>query len=244
MSKSSYFIVGTLALSLAACGDELIERDAELLSTGQTARGAGTRLHVVTPGSFSGWSGRSGGTRVVLSRPPSDDLYFWGANLNERYDDPCHMWTFFSAITESDRHISKDRTFEECGTWGPHAGGNTMRVRMGPDFKTTGLAVCLNSDETKMKGFALVGRYQRCIRDQSLTARGHSCLNGGPLHIDAEERNNCPGSKNGPDGDWEAIVECPLGSVMTGIELNTRAGGGSRRMVNGARAICHRLDKY
>lgn len=55
------------------------------------------------------------------------------------------------------------------------------------------------------------------------------------------ERTNCAGSNRGPDRDWEATVNCPPGEVATGLRLNTRSGGGDRRMYNGISLECHEL---
>ncbi len=93
-----------------------------------------------------------------------------------------------------------------------------------------------------MKGFALIGRYPECILDSNgTTPTGAPCNGRGPRSDAVVERTNCPGTSDGIDSDWESIVECPAGYIVTGVQINHIASSGNRRMMNGARAICHPL---
>jgi hypothetical protein len=183
--------------------------------------------------SHSAWSGKSAAQKATLSRDPSQGDYVQGFTMEERSDDPCYFNVLFDTI---------DGLNDGNGTWNRCDGssGNFLFAQMPSSYRTTGVAVCLN--DNKMKGFALLGHYPSCILDSNgRTPSGAPCNGLGPRYEAVAERTNCPGSKNGVDGDWEAEAECPVGQVVTGIEINHVAGGGNRLMMNGVRAICHPL---
>jgi hypothetical protein len=184
--------------------------------------------------SYSAWSGKSGGQKTTLSRAASDGDYLAGFDISEKSDDPCELIAKFDTIDTSANNSTE--VFDRCDG----SGGNTLGARVSDSYRTTGVAVCLNAN--KMKGFALIGRYPECILDPNgTTPTGAPCNGAGPRYDGVEERTNCPGAENGIDADWEDEAECPVGQVVTGIQLNHVAGGGNRRMINGARAICHPL---
>jgi hypothetical protein len=171
-----------------------------------------------------------------LSRAPSSHDYVHGFSIGERSDDPCHFSALYNDIDDP-TNLEGNELWDECDG----GAGNFLSHNMPNDFRTTGVAVCLNGD--KMKGFALIGRFPECILDPNgVTPTGAACNGAGPREDAIEERTNCPGSRNGIDSDWENEAECPPGYVVTGLELNNAAGGGNRRMINGVRAICHPLQ--
>ncbi len=181
-------------------------------------------------------SGRTNGLTTSLLRSPTTNDYLKGFTMEERSDDPCKFSALFNDVDTN--ALSGNELFNECNG----GSGNFKNGSMSSSFRTTGLAVCLNSSRDKMKGFALIGRHPECILDPNgTTPTGAACNGRGPRSDAVEERDNCPGAKNGIDSDWESIVECPAGSVVTGVEFNHIASSGGRRMINGAKAICHPL---
>lgn len=185
--------------------------------------------------SSSGFSGKSGAQRATLDRSYIDEEYIDRLRGWEHSNDPC-------ALSARYRHVETLATggiekWDECDG----SNNDEAEVLLPTAYRSTGVAVCLSSDETKIKGFALLGRYPECIVDQSGTHAGMSCAGGGTGIIEGVERANCPGSPNGYDGDWEPYAECPLGYVATGIEINHREGGGDRRMISGLQMHCNLL---
>lgn len=182
----------------------------------------------------SAWSGKSLAQKDKLSRAPTADDYVHGFTMEEKSDDPCRFSALFNDIDTAG--LDGSETWDECDG----SSGNFHTANMPNSYRTTGVAVCLNNN--KMKGFALIGRYPECILDpKGTTPTGQACNGAGPREDAVAERDNCPGSKNGVDSDWEDEVECPPGYIVTGVELNNVASSGNRRMINGVRAICHPL---
>ena len=182
----------------------------------------------------SAWSGKSLAQKDTLSRAPTVDDYVHGFSMKEKSDDPCQFTALFNDIDTAGLRGSE--TWDECDG----SSGDFLFAHMPNSYRTTGVAVCLNNN--KMKGFALIGRYPACILDPNgMTPTGQPCNGAGPRHEADKERNNCPGSKNGVDADWEDEAECLPGHIVTGVELNHVASSGNRRMINGVRAICHPL---
>ncbi|MCA9555328.1 MAG: hypothetical protein KC933_35175 [Myxococcales bacterium] len=229
------YVAPALVISLCSCGGEFDQLDAEpevpfeVEAVVETTSSA--LLDIGGNPTLSNWSGRSGGSPVTLNRTPIDDAFLAGYTFSERYDDPCHFVARYDHIeTRANRG---SQVWNECGMWGPNYASG--KVGLVPSLeRTVGMAVCLNSDRTKMKGFALLSQTPECI------------LSGGDCDVNTntyDERPNCPGADNGVDFDWEEHAMCPPGYIVTGIVLNTRAGGGNRRMVNGVRAYCHPLQE-
>jgi hypothetical protein len=219
---------------LIGCGGEPVD-DVEELGVAVAALG----LDDSAGSENSSWSGFSSAQKATLSRSPSTNDYVHGFTMEERSDEPCKLAALFNDVDDPD-DLEGSETWDRCDG----SSGNFMSEHMPDDYRTTGVAVCLNSSRDRMKGFALIGRYPECILDPNgTTPDGDACNGAGPRHEADEERDHCPGSKNGVDSDWEDEAECPDGYVVTGIEINHRAGGGDRRMMTGVRAICHLLEE-
>ncbi|NUO51260.1 MAG: hypothetical protein HOV80_20575 [Polyangiaceae bacterium] len=193
------------------------------------------------PSQKSAWSGASAALKATLSRPASSNDYVHGFSMAEDSDDPCHFAVLYNDVDDPTQ-LEGNEVWDRCAGGAP---ADYLSDVMPNSFRTTGVAVCLNSARDKMKGFALIGRYPECILDPNgTTPDGDPCNGAGPREeADEAERPHCPGSRDGLDGDWEDEAECPPGYVVTGIEINHRAGGGNRRMMSGVRAICHLLEE-
>lgn len=226
-----------LGVGVYACGGEYLEgQDTEGSVELETATTVSALDIQNVAATRTVLSGRGNGSRRDLDRSPLDNDYVRGFTMSEKSDDPCEFFALYHDVTTN--ALQGSEGFQECNG----SSGNFQVERLDSDFRTTGLALCLNSARDKMKGFALIGRFPECILDPTATApNGVPCNGLGPRSDAVVERTNCPGSKSGIDGDWERIVECPAGSIVTGIELNHIASGGGRRMINGAKAICHPL---
>lgn len=185
----------------------------------------------------SAWSGKHAAQKSTLSRSPTTDDYVHGFSIAERSDDPCSFSALFNDIDDP-TNLEGNELWNECNG----SPGNYLAANMPNSYRTTGVAVCLNSAGDKMKGFALIGRYPECILDpDGTTPTGAACNGAGPRYDAVEERTNCPGSENGIDSDWEDEAECDPGYIVTGVELNHIASSGNRRMITGVRALCHPL---
>ena len=128
---------------------------------------------------------------------------------------PCHFAAHYNDIDDP-TNLEGNELWDECDG----GAGNFLSNNMPNDFRTTGVAVCLNGD--KMKGFALIGRYPECILDPNgVTPTGAACNGAGPREDAVEERTNCPGSRNGIDSDWENAAECPPGTLSPASNSTT-----------------------
>jgi len=238
LGKCSWAMPMLLGLMLTGCADEAADavEDEDVDEVGSAALGLGLGGAMIE---HSAWSGLSGATKVTLSRLATYDQYVQGFTMKEKSDEPCYFSASFYQVDDPNAWEG-DEVWNRCDG-GP---GNAKDAWMPNSYRTTGVAVCLNSARDKMKGFALIGRYTECILDPNgTTPDGAPCNGAGPRYDLDEERDGCPNTKNGLDDDWEDEAECPPGWVVTGIEINHRDGGGNRRMMTGARAICSLLTR-
>lgn len=236
--KKEYLGVKLSMLTLcAACGSDFDNDENWKVEGVEFGTTSTTALDIDTgAASFTVLSGRGNGQRTDLDRSPTQNDYVRGFTMAERSDDPCRFFALYHDVTSNAMQGSVG--FDRCNG----SSGNFQVERLNIDFRTTGLAVCLNNARDKIKGFALIGRFPACILNPTATApNGTPCGGRGPRSDAVVERTNCPGSPRGIDSDWERIVECPAGEIVTGIQLNHIASNNGRRMINGARAICHEL---
>ena len=209
----------------------------------------------------SEYSGRDASGKATLERSFSENDAIYSVVAGEDSDDPCYLQVKFRDVTTGAGTVA---TYDECGG---HREADLETLSLPDGAFVTGVRVCLNSSEDKIKGIQLIGNYGGCILGAAsvtvvpagcssvIKISGHdyrlcntdqpayitrSCSSGIDPHF---ERNNCVGTKRGPDSDWEKTVKCPSGHVATGMKLNTRAGSGSRRMYNGISLVCYELSE-
>lgn len=225
---------------------------------------------LLDPPSTTAYSGQAGdrGHRI-LAKPASAYGTITGVAVAERSDDPCFLELMYRDVRTAVAQPSL--TFAECSdNENRSEGTNTSRktATVASSVLVTGVRICLNDDRTKMKGIQLIGQFSGCIMGEETFELGGSpctplgggieynpCSNNPPqprtvscasaenrfLSYPPIERTNCQGENQGPDEDWEAEVTCPSAMVATGMKLNTRPGGGGRRMIDGVALECRRL---
>jgi hypothetical protein len=209
----------------------------------------------------SEYSGRDASQKAIVERSFSQNDAIYGIVAGEDTDDPCYLQVKFRDVTTGAEAVG---TYQECAG---HQEGDLESLSLPDGAFATGVRVCLNQGEDKIKGIELIGNYGGCLLGaESVTVvptgcssvvkiSGHDyrlCNTDQPSYITRScnsgiepyfERNNCVGTKSGPDSDWERIVRCPSGHVATGMRLNTREGSGGRRMYNGISLVCHELSE-
>jgi len=213
----------------------------------------------------TGFSGHAGTDRTLSKSASANDAIF-AVEVAERSDDPCFFKARYRDVATGAEESSL--RFASCSDNNNNEGTNDSRktVSLPADSFVTGVRICLNADRDKMKGIQLLGRLGGCLLGsdtitgisgdctQVVKVSGHDYRTcGSPTFIELEcddpalslsafmERTNCPGSKNGPDGDWESQVSCPAQMVATGMRLSTRSSGGGRTMIDGIALDCVRL---
>lgn len=216
-----------------------------------------------TPTGFSGSTGAS----VTLSRASSFNQAIYSIVVAEKNDDPCFLEAKFKNVITG--LTSPSSSFAECDDADGNGSDNDrVTLNLPAGSVLTGIRICKNGD--KMKGIQLIGRYDGCLlggdnifaASSGCTAPIRSaeifgvdylwCAAGGPLEIECTataaetpllytERKNCPGTNQGPDGDWETEVNCPLGKVATGIKLSTTPGSGTQEMIDGVALECTQI---
>ncbi len=209
-----------------------------------------------TPTAFSGNSGFT----HRLTRTSAANESITAIVYAEKSDDPCYLQAKYRDLADNSAAVSA--TFDECN--GALGAGSWQEVTLPLGAFATGLRICLNGD--KMKGIQIIGRYGGCIMGEDnifvapdgctvpirfgliLGVEYRLCGEGG-LHVidcseevaevdDQHERDNCPGTKQGPDADWEKEVNCPSGRIATGLQLSTVAGSGGRKYIDGLALEC------
>lgn len=205
------------------------------------------------------YSGKGASQKRNLTKLGTENDAIVGIEAGEQSDDPCFLRVAFRDVTTGS---NSSLLFDDCGA----QEGDVEGLSLPEGAFATGVRVCLNSEGDKIKGVQLIGSYGGCVLGAEFVyvapsecssvvkISGHdyrlcdsdppavitrSCEGGISPHF---ERANCVGSNSGqPDSDWEATVRCPEGEVATGIKLNTREGGGDRRMYNGIAVECYEL---
>ena len=221
----------------------------------------------VTPTTMSG----IGGHNNVLSKPESIQASLVGVRISEKSDEPCFLEARYRDVQTSERLTPL--SFTKCSDKSSKREGNASThriVELPPETHTIGVRICLNNKRERLKGIQLIGSYESCVQGERVTLVPQDCsrvfkqgsmeyrlCNTGQTPAYKEvacsssaarverhyERNNCPGTKRGPDSDWEREVFCPSGMVATGMRLGTRAGGGDRRLIDGVGLECRTLGE-
>jgi hypothetical protein len=214
----------------------------------------------------TGYTGPSASIKhnLVKTGPTNDAItgIVAGESRATAGNDPCYLRVNFSDVTTG---APSSMTYDRCD--GAH--GDEVELTLPEGSFVTGVRICLNSDGDKVKGIQLITADAGCMLgaeaiyyepaecSQVIKISGHDyrlCGTDTPKVIAKScsevgtgsryfERTNCNGSDRGPDQDWETAVNCPPGRVATGMRLNTREGGGDRRMVNGIALDCYELTE-
>lgn len=226
---------------LNACGDEFT--DAGLPIEGST------ESLIVNDPTFTGWSGNGGSRTFVMSRATTRNDAMVGFTMGERSDDPCYLDAIFDDLDGG--ASANPARFDKCV--GSERSLKTARLKDG--YFATGIQVCLNRGEDKVKGIRLFGRKDRCLRDPDASfdvterqctsfqqggveyslcsdvTRTVSCQSSYGTTTASRERTNCR--------DWQAAQHCPEGTVANMLTLHERDGGGSREMFDGIKLTCN-----
>src|ERR1043166_5828086 len=87
----------------------------------------------------SAWSGKQQSLHASLSRPASSNDYVHGFSIGERSDDPCYFAALYNDI-DNPANLDGNEVWDECDG----GAGNLLAANMPNDYRTTGVAVCLN----------------------------------------------------------------------------------------------------
>lgn len=198
-----------------------------------------TRLSLtgsVTPTGISGF----GGTPFTVGHPESTQAVY-GVWSVERNDKPCYV----GALTE-DINNSKDITGEIKSLCGNNPTSNEMKVQFGgikfaEHTFVRALRVCMNRDNTRVKGLQVRGRkIDENGNVSDLPARyPDSSSSSGltplvDLNAPSDQRPNCDG--------WKKWVECPKNQIATAITAHFSAGS-NPRSVTGIALQCRTVSK-
>jgi hypothetical protein len=150
---------------------------------------------------------RSGhaGVQFTLGTSTSDTYALWGLSGKEHSDDPC--WVHIKTENVNDINDQIGHTEDLCGAAGGNDGSLLVADFANTDFTgprafVSGVEVCMNSDDSKVKGWILHGR--QINANGTLTDLANTAL-GGP-------RANC-------SEPWKQRVDCPAGELATAAVL-------------------------
>lgn len=183
-------------LGLAVLGACVSEPDPETATLS-----AAVNVPVVLDGDIH-TTARSGklGAAFTVGDAASDDFALWGMYGKERSDDPCWVQVNTEALNTT---IAKGAAAKElCGSSGPNNSSLLSADFADGDFTgprafISGVKVCMNNDQSKVKGWILYGR--------EITEDGD--LVDLTLHATAGPRPNCT--------TWMSQVNCPAGELAT-----------------------------
>jgi hypothetical protein len=161
---------------------------------------------------------RSGaaGTQHTVGTASSDTYALWGISGKETNgfsNVPC--WAHIKTENVNDINDEVGDNEDQCGTSNPTDGSLLVADFANTDFTgerafVSGAQVCLNSDDTRVKGWILYGRQINAngsLMDLSLDALA------GP-------RPNCD--------TWKQRIDCPAGEIATAAVLEFDSGSAPR----------------
>lgn len=230
---------------------------------------ATTSTQITGSTSTTDYSGKKAAEKRTLAPSSTSNEALIGVDIAERSDDPCFLRARYRNIaTGSD---GANVRFAECDDNNNNEGTDDSHrtLTMPSGGFVTGVRICMNSEQDKMKGIQLIGRYGACLLgeekvyvspapcSQVFKSSGIeyrlcdtdqpnyqtlSCNSSSSSLSVHYERTNCQGSNNGPDSDWEEAVYCPDQMVATGMRLNHREGNGGRRIITGVALDCRKVE--
>lgn len=219
--------------------------------------------------STTGYSGKQAAEKRTLASSSTSNEALFGVEIAERSDDPCFLRARYRNIATG--RDGANLRFAECDDSNNNEGTDDSRrtLTIPSGGFVTGVRICMNSQQDKMKGIQLIGRhgacllgednvyvspapcsrvfktsgieYRLCDTDQP-NYQTLSCSNNSSILSTHYERTNCQGTRNGPDNDWEEAVSCPDRMVATGMRLNHREGNGGRRIITGVALDCRKVE--
>jgi hypothetical protein len=181
-----------------------------------------------------------------------DEQAIYAISSEERRDNPCALWIGTKSVNDAARNTGAIKNL--CGGTPP---SRPMRAEyrddmdFGPRVFVTGIRVCTNNKETRVKGFQLRGKL---IDDDGRLAAleyppgpvtirlssGSWDLSERAEHVNdsknpADYRNNCK--------EWHAWAECPHSNqVATGLIAHFEAGK-EPRSLTGIRLQCRSVSQ-
>jgi hypothetical protein len=183
-----------------------------------------------------------------------DEQAIYAVVSQERRDNPCTLWIGTDSVNDSARATGAIKNL--CGNT---PSNRALRAQYRDDMRfgrrvfVTGIRVCTNNRETRVKGFQLRGK--QIDHDGSLVALVYPDTGGGPSrltggewdlserieHVNdpknpADYRNNCR--------EWHAWAECPEpNQVATGLTGYFEAGK-EPRSLTGVRLQCRSVATF
>lgn len=161
---------------------------------------------------------RSGtsGTQFTVGSESSDTYALWGISGKETgafTNVPC--WVHVKTENINDINDEVGHNEDQCGSSDPTDGSLLVADFANTDFTgerafVSGAKVCLNNDDTRVKGWILYGR--QINSDGSLTDLTLDALAG--------PRANCD--------TWKQRVDCPAGEIATAAVLEFESGSTPR----------------
>lgn len=206
-------------------------------------------------------------TTVFSGLGPENESFGKSVSVNEALtgfrgwedgDEPCKIEGTFRDVETGAAGTSL--SINRCDGQSP----GSMRSAVLPEgFFVTEARVCLNNDRDKIKGISVTGNIAYCIAggvSVSTVADDCTSLSQGGMEYeicgdsvvhqtpcaDFEEtayfeRTNCAGDNDGPDSDWETIIRCNAGQVVTRVNLGTTNENGDKESFKGIQLECHDL---
>lgn len=196
--------------------------------TVQMERQIGVQTGSVTTRNISGQP--SDGAVTLL---PGNNAVFFGAEIAERSDAPCHLKAYFwrKPTPQADFEFVIEE-YSYCGSRGPtnssmkYVGiGDSHAVQTsywsqdgispylgGTLHAARGLQVCdndRNQNNIRMKGLRFFGA--------TIDRDGNRSVNSDAALTNTEERNHCR--------EWRTAQTCPNNQVMVGLDIHYRADG-------------------
>ena len=195
------------------------------------------------------FSGRSNGHHYVRESGAEQLQAVSTIGGQEQTDDPCYLGVFYKDFPSGTQDVKK-REFLGCSSKdGQGNDGAFLAPALPNGYFVTGIAVVLNNDRNKVKGFWIKGSPAACLAGLS-SATVPDASNGTQLVTvdcdsalstkqDAQERPNAIGNNTDKyDSDWERQVFCPEASIATGVALNIEEGFGNKQVFSGLALRC------
>lgn len=155
-------------------------------------------------------------TTLALGSPKGVKTIQW----QERKDEPCQFRVWGRNLNNSG--LDQEQSFFECGS-GPSLNFTDDSLTVGfpkaeSEAYIAGVSVCMNNDDTRLKGIRVRGRVPGSAGNLTDTPDEPQ-----------KERPNCK--------SWKRWVDCPEGRLASGVILQV-AKGKQPKSVTGLRLLC------
>ena len=213
-----------------------------LTTTGAFAERYGQELRLTGSAETTKISGFAGSkSRVGVPDSQADDYAVFGLSSEERRDHPCYVTIRTENINDSGKKLDLKKDF--CGK---KEKSSAIEVEYS-DAKyekrvfVTGTSVCMNNDNTRVKGLRIRGAQLSDTGDlvdlKAQTVPDHKgpmpAHNTGPTSMPTDDRANC-------NNNWKKWAECPGGQIATAAILHFEAGK-EPRSLTGIALECRRV---